>query len=65
MGDVGLGVVVGNGVFVNCTGDRTNVFFCSIFQTSAGICYIRKVAILFLAGLFVDCFGLVVMKFYL
>ena len=35
VGDVGLEVVAGNAVFVNCTGDTTIVFFYSIFQISA------------------------------
>ena len=35
--DVGSGLVVGNTVLVNCTGDMTIVFFYSIFQTSAGL----------------------------
>ena len=45
VGDVGFGVVVGNAVFVNCTGYMTTVFFYSIFQTSAEFSYIRKVVI--------------------
>ena len=40
-------VVVGNAVYVNCTGEMTTVFFSSIFQTSAGFFYARKVAIFF------------------
>ena len=52
--DVGSGMVVGNAVFVSCTGDMTIGFFFSIFQTSAGFSYIRKVAIFFWAGPFVD-----------
>ena len=42
--DDGLEVVVGNAVFVNCTGDITNLFFYSIFQTSDGFFYVRKVS---------------------
>ena len=45
VGDVGFGVVVGNAVFINCTDDLTIVFFYSIFQTSAGFSYVRKIAI--------------------
>ena len=41
VGDVGSGAV-GNAVHVNCTSDITIVFFYSIFQTSAGISYIRN-----------------------
>ena len=57
-GDVGLKVFVQNAVFVNCTGDMTIVFFYSIFQTSAGFSCVRKVAIFFWIGPFVDyiCF---------
>ena len=55
-------MVVGNAVFINCTGDMAIVFFYSIFQTSAGFFYVRKVAIFFWAGPFVDY---VVMEFYL
>ena len=40
--------------FINYTGDMTVVFFYFIFQTSAGFSYARKVAIFFMAGLFVD-----------
>ena len=47
MGDVGLGVVVGNAVYVSCNGHMTIVFFYSIFQTSAGFTCVRKVAVLF------------------
>ena len=47
VGDIGLGVVAGNAVFVKCTGSMTIVFFYSIFQASAGISYVRKVTFLF------------------
>ena len=52
VGDVCSGVVVGNAVLVNCTGDMTIVFLYSIFQTSAGFSYVRKVAIFFWEGPF-------------
>ena len=64
MGNVSSWVVVGNAVFVNCTGDMAVMFFYSIFQTSAGFCCIRKVAIFFWGGPFVDCFVLIVMEFF-
>ena len=54
VGDVGMGLVVGNAVFVNCTGDMTIVFFYSVFKTSAGFSNVRKVAIFFCVGAFVD-----------
>ena len=41
-------VVVGNSVYVNCTGDRTIVFFYSYFQTSAGFSYVDR--LLFSSG---------------
>ena len=44
-GDVGLGLIVVNVVFVNWTNDMTIVFFYSIFQTSARFFYVRKVVI--------------------
>ena len=44
--DLGLEVVVGNAVYVNCTGDMTTVFLYSIFQTAAGFFYVRKAATL-------------------
>ena len=40
MGDVGLEMIVGNAVFVNCTGNMTILFF---YSTSAGFSYVRKV----------------------
>ena len=45
--DVGYGVIAGNDMFVNCTDDMTIVFFYSIFQTSAGFSYVRKIVIFF------------------
>ena len=54
VGVVGSGVIVGNAVFVNCTGDMATVFFNSISQTSAGFSYVTKVVIFILAGPFVD-----------
>ena len=48
--DVGLRVVVGNAVFVNCTGHITIVFFYSIFQTFVGFCYLIKVTDFFWTG---------------
>ena len=59
MGDVGLEMDVGNGVYVNCTGEITIVFFYSVFLIHAGFFNVRKVAIFFLAGPFVDyvCFN--------
>ena len=56
MGDVCTGVVVGNVVFVDCNVNMTIVFFCSIFQTSAGFSYVRKVANFFWAEQFVDSY---------
>ena len=50
VGDVGLGAVIGNTLFANCTGDMTIVFFYSIFQMSAGFFCVKKVAIFFWAG---------------
>ena len=41
-------------MYVNCIGDMTTVFFCSILETSAGFFYVRKVAIFFWAGPFLD-----------
>ena len=35
VGDVGLQVVVGNAVYVTCTGDMTIMFFYSILKTPA------------------------------
>ena len=52
--DVASGLVVGNATFLNCAGYITIVFFYSIFQTSAGFSYVRKVANFFWAGPFVD-----------
>ena len=43
VGDVGLGVVVGNAVYVNC---MTFVFY-SIFQTSTGFSCVRKVTVFY------------------
>ena len=54
VGDVGIGVGVGNSVYVNCTGDMTIVLFYSIFQTSAGFSHVWKVATFFWAEPFVD-----------
>ena len=48
------GAVVGNAVYVNCTGDMTIMIFYSTLQTSAGFPYLRNVAGFFLAGTFVD-----------
>ena len=45
--DTGSGVVVGNAVFVNCTGDMNIVFCYSIFQTSGGFPYLKKITIFF------------------
>ena len=53
VGDVSSGVIVGNAVFVNCTGYRTTVFLYPIFQTSAGFSYVRKFAVFLWAKLFV------------
>ena len=55
VGDVGWVVVVGNSVFVNCSSDMAIVFFYSIFQPSARFSHVRKVAVSFLAGPFLDC----------
>ena len=64
--DVGSGEFVGNVMFVNCTKDMTIVFFYSIFQTSAGFSYARKVASYLLGRTICRlCFVLVVMEFYL
>ena len=49
VGYFGIGVVILNVVFVNCTGDMSIMFLYSIFQTSAGISCVRKVAIFFWA----------------
>ena len=54
VGDVGLGVVIGNTVFVNCTGDMTIVFFYSVIRIPAGFSFVRKVTIYFQTGTFVD-----------
>ena len=54
VGDVGSWLVVWNAVFVNSTGDMTIVFFYTIFQTPVGFSLVKKVAIFFLAGPFVD-----------
>ena len=54
VGDVGLGMIIGNAVYVNCTGVITFVFYYSIFQTSPAFSYVEEVAIFFWAGLFVD-----------
>ena len=43
VGDYGSGMVVGNVVFVNCTGVMTIVFFYCIFQVSAGFSCVSKV----------------------
>ena len=67
--DVGLWVVVGNAVYVNCTGYMTNMFFYSIskhlldFQTSAGFSYLRMVSIFFWAEPFMEYVFLAVMEF--
>ena len=53
VGGDGLGLVVGNAVFVNWTKAMTIVFFYSIFQTSVGLSGIRKVTIFFYTGPFV------------
>ena len=53
MEDIGSGMVDGNAVFVNCTSEIIIVFFYSIFQTSAGFSYVRKVEIFFWAWPFV------------
>ena len=47
VGGVGSGVIVGNAMYVNCTGDMTIVFFHCLFQTSAPFSYVRRVAISF------------------
>ena len=54
VGDVSSGLVVGKVMFVYCTGDMTIVFFYSMFQTSAGFSYMRKVALFFWEGPFID-----------
>ena len=54
VGDAGMGVIVGNAVYVNCTGDLTVVSIYSIFKTSANFSYVRKATIFFWAGQFVD-----------
>ena len=51
---VGSWMFAGNNVFVNCTGDMTIVIFYFISQTSAGLSYVRKVAIFLWTGTFVD-----------
>ena len=53
VGDVGSGVVVGNAVYVNCTGDLTIVLFYFIFQTLVGFSHDRKVAVFLWARPFV------------
>ena len=50
VGDICLVMLVGNAMYVNCTGDMTIMFFNSIFQTPAGSSYVRKVAISFWTG---------------
>ena len=65
VGATGLRVVVGDVVFVNCTGDMTITFFYSIFQTSAGFSYVRKVAVFISRSICRLFFVLVVMEFYL
>ena len=52
--DAGPGVIVANAVFANCTGGITNLFFYCIFLTPARFPYVKKVAIFFWAGPFVD-----------
>ena len=47
-------VVVQNDVFVNYIDGMLIVFFYSIFQTFAGFTYVRKVAIFFWEGPFID-----------
>ena len=47
VGDVCSGMVVGNTVLVNCSGDMTVLFFYSIFKTSVVLPYVGKVAIFF------------------
>ena len=42
VGDVGLGMVVGNVVFVNCTGDMTIVFFYYIPPNICWTCLCKK-----------------------
>ena len=56
VGEVGSEMVVGKAVYVHCTGDMTTVFFHSIFQISGGFFYVRKVAIIFWVGPFIDYF---------
>ena len=64
--DISLGVVVGNAVYVKCTGDMTIVFFYSIFHTSTGISCVKKVASFFWEGPFLDyVLFLCVKEFYL
>ena len=48
VGDVGSGMLVGN------TGNMTIVYLYSIFQTSAGLSYVRKIAIFFCAVPFIE-----------
>ena len=53
VGEVGSWVVVGNDDYFKCTGEMTTVFLYCIYQTSAGLSYVRKVANFFWTGPFV------------
>ena len=65
VGDVGFGFVVGNVMFVNCTGDMAIVFFYSYFPNICWILLCRKGCNFLWAGPFVDfVFILAVMEFY-
>ena len=65
VGDVGLGMVFGIAVFVNCTGDDYCVLLLH-FQTSAGIVLYKKACNFLLSKAICRlCFVLVVIEFYL
>ena len=54
VGDVGMGVVVGFTLDVNCTNYMAGMFFRSVLQTSLALTNVKFTATVFRTGLFVD-----------